>query len=279
MAVAVAVVVAIAVSARTHVSTRGAAGIRQSPSSLPLFVPTLSPTLVPHVRHRHHRHGPRPRPAHPAQQAAVSLCPSGTPLRGVYHSYRLEVLGQCRRFAGTVIAVRSESDGDHHVIIRPDHGFASMLDGGNYSQQHGGIVAEIMPGQTLLPPYVGEHVAVVGTWAYDTNHAWNEIHPIWAMDYGQGMVKSLPPVTPVYEPGSGGSSGGGSGGSGGGGSGGGENCTPGYSPCLVWHGGADYDCYGGGGNGPYFTAPGVTYRVTGSDPYDLDGNNDGYGCE
>ena len=58
-----------------------------------------------------------------------------------------------------------------------------------------------------------------------------------------------------------------------------SNCTSGYSPCLVYHGGADYDCYGGGGNGPYYTAPGVTYRVTGSDPYGLDGDNDGYGCE
>jgi hypothetical protein len=65
----------------------------------------------------------------------------------------------------------------------------------------------------------------------------------------------------------------------GGGGGGTNNCTPGYSPCLVWHGGADYDCYGGGGNGPYYTAPGVTYRVTGSDPYGLDADNDGYGCE
>jgi hypothetical protein len=66
---------------------------------------------------------------------------------------------------------------------------------------------------------------------------------------------------------------------GGGGGGGGNNCTPGYSPCLVYHGGADYDCYGGGGNGPYYTAPGVVYQVTGSDPYQLDGDNDGLGCE
>jgi hypothetical protein len=58
-----------------------------------------------------------------------------------------------------------------------------------------------------------------------------------------------------------------------------SNCTPGYSPCLVYHGGADYDCYGGEGDGPYLTEPGVTYRVTGSDPYDLDGNNNGLGCE
>src|SRR5512132_3197197 len=66
---------------------------------------------------------------------------------------------------------------------------------------------------------------------------------------------------------------------GGGGGGGGGTCTPGYSPCLVYHGGADYDCYGGGGNGPYYTKPGVTYSVTGSDPYGLDGNNNGLGCE
>jgi hypothetical protein len=56
-------------------------------------------------------------------------------------------------------------------------------------------------------------------------------------------------------------------------------CTDGYSPCLVWHGGADYDCYGGDGNGPYYTAPGVTYSVTGYDRYGLDGDGDGYGCE
>jgi hypothetical protein len=56
-------------------------------------------------------------------------------------------------------------------------------------------------------------------------------------------------------------------------------CTPGYSPCLR-EGPSDYDCYGGSGNGPAYTSPGVTYRVTGLDPYDLDGNdNDGYGCE
>jgi beta-lactam-binding protein with PASTA domain len=55
-----------------------------------------------------------------------------------------------------------------------------------------------------------------------------------------------------------------------------SNCTPGYSPCLVYHGGADYDCAGGSGDGPYYTGP---VRVTGSDPYGLDADGDGYGCE
>ena len=62
------------------------------------------------------------------------------------------------------------------------------------------------------------------------------------------------------------------------GGGGGGGCTAGYSPCLPL-GPSDYDCYGGGGDGPAYTEPGVTYHVTGSDPYGLDADNDGRGCE
>lgn len=55
---------------------------------------------------------------------------------------------------------------------------------------------------------------------------------------------------------------------------GGDNCTPGYSPCLPPA--SDYDCAGGSGNGPAYTG---TVRVTGSDPYGLDSDGDGFGCE
>jgi hypothetical protein len=57
-----------------------------------------------------------------------------------------------------------------------------------------------------------------------------------------------------------------------------RDCTPGYRPCIRDRR-SDVDCYGGGGNGPRFTRPGVEYRVTGSDRYGLDGDNDGIGCE
>ena len=52
------------------------------------------------------------------------------------------------------------------------------------------------------------------------------------------------------------------------------NCTPGYDPCLPPA--PDYDCLGGSGDGPKYTGP---VRVTGSDPYGLDADNDGLGCE
>jgi micrococcal nuclease len=58
----------------------------------------------------------------------------------------------------------------------------------------------------------------------------------------------------------------------------GRNCTPGYRPCIP-NRRSDVDCFGGGGNGPRYTRPGVVYRVTGSDRYRLDADNDGRGCE
>ncbi len=66
----------------------------------------------------------------------------------------------------------------------------------------------------------------------------------------------------------------GGGGAGGGGGGRDGQCTGGYSPCLPPA--SDYDCAGGEGDGPEYTS---TVTVTGSDPYGLDGDGDGVGCE
>ena len=52
-------------------------------------------------------------------------------------------------------------------------------------------------------------------------------------------------------------------------------CTPGYSPCIPP--GGDVDCAGGSGNGPRYVQGPI--QVTGSDPYGLDRDNDGLGCE
>jgi hypothetical protein len=54
-----------------------------------------------------------------------------------------------------------------------------------------------------------------------------------------------------------------------------QSCTPGYSPCIPP--GSDVDCAGGSGDGPRYVQGPI--RVTGSDPYDLDGDGDGVGCE
>lgn len=54
-----------------------------------------------------------------------------------------------------------------------------------------------------------------------------------------------------------------------------SSCHPSYSDCLKMNVG-DYDCANGSGNGPNYTGP---VQVYGSDPFDLDRDNDGWGCE
>ena len=190
-------------------------------------------------------------------------CP-GDSLRGVYHPYRLHVLGTCRWYRGTVLYVRSEDDGDYHVVVKPDGGFARLLDAGNYSQQHGGLVTEIMPGQHLPIPGSGEHVSVFGTWTYDADHGWNEIHPIWAIRYlsrGGRLVSSLPVVPPLHD------SNGGGGATGGGGVG---SCNPSYPTICLPVSGPDLNCT---------DIQARNFKVLPPDPYGLDGDHNGVGCE
>jgi len=56
-----------------------------------------------------------------------------------------------------------------------------------------------------------------------------------------------------------------------------QSCTPGYSPCIPP--GSDVDCAGGSGNGPRYVDGPVSVDPGSSDPYDLDSDNDGTGCE
>jgi uncharacterized membrane protein YgcG len=185
--------------------------------------------------------------------------------------------GRRGRYAGQLLAAAEKARRAHIGLWRacsktkldPDHQLHTL--GGRYKPppkctpgyspcliDHGGADYDCAGGSGNGPYYTKSGVVyqVTGSDPYglDRNHN------------GQGC-----------ETGGGSSGGTGSGGSAGGG--GGSDCTPGYSPCLVYHGGADYDCSGGGGNGPYYTAPGVVYRVTGPDIYGLDSNGNGLGCE
>ena len=201
----------------------------------------------------------------PIPSPGTVKCP-GNALLGVYHSYRLTVLGTCEWFVGTVVAIRAESDGDHHVDVAPDKGYGKFLDGGDREHQHGGLLLEIIKGQKLPVPFVGERISVFGTWVHDTNHGWNEIHPIWAINYLDlgSLLRILPPATPLYP------SAQAQGGVGGG------NCDPAYPGVCLHDGIGDYDCAGGSGNGPNYVAGPI--RVLPPDPFGLDSDGDGWGC-
>jgi resuscitation-promoting factor RpfB len=54
-----------------------------------------------------------------------------------------------------------------------------------------------------------------------------------------------------------------------------RQCDPNYTPCVPID--SDVDCAGGKGNGPSYVAGPV--RVIKDDPYGLDRDHDGVGCE
>jgi hypothetical protein len=56
-----------------------------------------------------------------------------------------------------------------------------------------------------------------------------------------------------------------------------SNCDPSYPDVCLHDGIGDYDCSSGSGNGPNYVSGPV--RVTGSDPFRLDADGDGVGCE
>jgi hypothetical protein len=118
----------------------------------------------------------------PRRFSARIECPS-EPRLGVHDPRRLQILGTCRWAVGIVAGLAHEPDGDWHVNLRPSPPFVGLEDAGNRTAVGDALVTEIMPGQSLPVPAVGERVEVFGTWIHDKNHGWNEIHPIWAIRY------------------------------------------------------------------------------------------------
>lgn len=224
-------------------------------------------------------------------QHQVALAALGCPdrdrvLDGVYHPSRLSVRDPCRKATGTVATLREEEDGDVHIGVDLDGPYRSMLMSNNFSQQDGNLVVELMPRDYghITEPSIGDRVTIAGAYVDDTQHAWAEIHPVWALSvsggpfqysgpqYGGSPASALSdnalatcrtntgaPCTgyggaPAYQPPSGG--------------GGGGNCDPNYSGCVPPYP-PDVDC--AQVDGPV--------QVVGSDPHGLDGNGDGVGCE
>jgi len=112
----------------------------------------------------------------------------------VYHNYRLKVIQECKTVTGVVDSKRREKDGDYHIRLRLDSGQENLLNDKNISEQHGCLVIEIICScevtqsdaisscegfvNNLKVPEIGDHIRVTGSYVYDTQHGWNEIHPI-----------------------------------------------------------------------------------------------------
>lgn len=134
-----------------------------------------------------------------AGSGQTSVCPAAsTVLNGVYHPQRLTVLSPCKKAAGTVMHVKLEAgsggDGDLHIQLKLDPAYASLKNTKNDVAQGGNLVVEYMPrdGGHLPKPAVGDHFVLKGAWVLDTQHGWQEIHPVWSVTVNGHTYKSGP---------------------------------------------------------------------------------------
>jgi hypothetical protein len=122
---------------------------------------------------------------------AVAKC--GDPHAHVYSPDRLRLLAPCVSVTGVIDAIRTERDGDLHVLLRLDPGQARYVNAKN-ALEEGDLVLEPVcvnqPTQAdavsacsgytnpLTIPPQGAHVSVTGAWVLDLDHGWLEIHPV-----------------------------------------------------------------------------------------------------
>ena len=272
----------------------GCGSNQQSSTSRSPAPPTTTATSSQdQARQRRHRHTEHQEQARVSRRPRVCP-PSAKTLRGVYHPERLSVLDPCLRVSGRVALVRDyEEDGDLHFDIAVKN--KGLLAANNYSQQDGLLVVELMPRDhgRLPAPSVGDRVELSGAWVDDTQHGWNEVHPVFAIRINGGRRRysgprfgGSPPYTRSddslalcntaggarcvgyngvvapppenHEPG--GSKPPRTGG----------NCDPSYPTVCIAPPPPDLDCS---------EIPYTDFKVLPPDPHGFDGNGDGVGCE
>jgi hypothetical protein len=115
---------------------------------------------------------------------------------------------------GTIDVIRTESDGDLHVLLRLDPGQGKYINAKNVSAERGDLVLEPVcvniPTQTdaisacqgyqnRIPiPAIGTHASVTGAWVLDLDHGWMEIHPVASFNQyvPTPTVVLAPPTSP-----------------------------------------------------------------------------------
>ena len=157
---------------------------------------------------------PEADPGAPIPATTASLPPAagqacGDPHAHVYSPDRLELLAACVTITGTVAVIRTEKDGDLHLLLQLDPGEGKYLNAKNVSGEMGDLVLEPVcvhtPTQTdaipacagyqnpLSIPVVGSHISVTGPWVLDLDHGWQEIHPVFAFN-GVGAPATPTPI-------------------------------------------------------------------------------------
>lgn len=128
------------------------------------------------------------------QKASKTIPCDATLWKHVWKPERLKIISDCITVSGKVKEIRAESDGDLHLLLKPDKDYLYLLSAQNAKDAEGCLVVELVcvgkvkdkeAQQVCLGyrnkihlPETGEHVKVTGSLVTDLHHGWNEIHPV-----------------------------------------------------------------------------------------------------
>jgi hypothetical protein len=123
----------------------------------------------------------------------------------------------CLHVTGTIDEIRTEADGDLHILLRLDSPYVGYLTSANYGVELGDLVVEPVcvrpvsqadaiavcasdPDPLTLLPIVGLHVWIEGRYVLDSEHGgWAELHPLYRWSEIQAASPS-PTASPTPSP-------------------------------------------------------------------------------
>ncbi len=134
----------------------------------------------------------------PARFAASNCSDPANISSHVYNPDRLQLVNTCITASGAVDAVRSEADGDYHILLHLDSVYSNLTNGANDLYQHGDLVVEVICALSVTQqdavsacknytnhitvPAAGQHIIVSGPYVFDNAHyGWAEIHPVYSL--------------------------------------------------------------------------------------------------
>ena len=120
--------------------------------------------------------------------AEQDVCPpANQAMVGVWGQGRLKAIDPCQKASGTVLKAEHEPDGDLDLYVDLDPAYDELAGSAtelNFLHRWGpgDVLVELMPrdGGHLPAPVEGDHLDLMGAWVTDTNHGYNEIHPVWS---------------------------------------------------------------------------------------------------
>ena len=135
----------------------------------------------------------------PARLGASNCIDPANITSHVYNPDRLQLVSSCITASGIVYALRSEADGDYHVILHLDSAYSNLTNAANDQYQNGDLVLEIVCATSpitqqdavsacqnysnrITVPAMGQHIIVSGPYVLDNDHSgWAEIHPVYSL--------------------------------------------------------------------------------------------------